>query len=149
MAIKITGPWSLDTVRTYLAEAEIPVQIAALNSDNLPVLISLWFSYDNNHIWCATQYDAHIVKLLTKNPSCAFQISSEHMPYKGIRGRAVASIIESEGVRILDTLVTKYLKESDSKFAKWLTSRQENEVAIRLDIASVTTWDFSGRMANS
>jgi nitroimidazol reductase NimA-like FMN-containing flavoprotein (pyridoxamine 5'-phosphate oxidase superfamily) len=149
VTIKITGPWSLETVQTYLGEIEIPVQIAALNNDNLPVLISLWFSYENNHIWCATQRDAHIVKLLAKNPSCAFQISSEHMPYKGVRGRATASIIESDGARILDTLVTKYLKESDSKFAKWLTSRKANEVAIQLDLVSMATWDFSGRMVNS
>lgn len=149
MTIKITGPWSLETVQTYLGEVEIPVQIAALNNDNLPVLISLWFSYENNHIWCATQRDAHIVKLLIKNPSCAFQISSEHMPYKGVRGRATASIIESDGARILDTLVAKYLKESDSKFAKWLTSRKANEVAIQLDLVSMATWDFSGRMVNS
>mgnify|MGYP006179018189 FL=1 len=149
MTIKITGPWSLETVQTYLGEVEIPVQLAALNNDNLPVLISLWFSYENNHIWCATQRDAHIVKLLIKNPSCAFQISSEHMPYKGVRGQATASIIESDGARILDTLVTKYLKESDSKFAKWLTSRKANEVAIQLDLVSVATWDFSGRMVNS
>jgi nitroimidazol reductase NimA-like FMN-containing flavoprotein (pyridoxamine 5'-phosphate oxidase superfamily) len=149
VTIKITGPWSLETVQTYLGEVEIPVQIAALNNDNLPVLISLWFSYENNHIWCATQRDAHIVKLLIKNPSCAFQISSEHMPYKGVRGRATASIIESDGARILDTLVTKYLKESDSKFAKWLTSRKANEVAIQLDLVSMATWDFSGRMVNS
>ena len=149
MTIKITGPWSLETVQTYLGEVEIPVQLAALNNDNLPVLISLWFSYENNHIWCATQRDAHIVKLLIKNPSCAFQISSEHMPYKGVRGQATASIIESDGARILDTLVTKYLKESDSKFAKWLTSRKTNEVAIQLDLVSMATWDFSGRMVNS
>jgi|TARA_B110001454_G_scaffold160620_1_gene150026 nitroimidazol reductase NimA-like FMN-containing flavoprotein (pyridoxamine 5'-phosphate oxidase superfamily) len=149
MTIKITGPWSLETVQTYLGEVEIPVQLAALNNDNLPVLISLWFSYENNHIWCATQRDAHIVKLLIKNPSCAFQISSEHMPYKGVRGQATASIIESDGARILDTLVTKYLKESDSKFAKWLTSRKANEVAIQLDLVSMATWDFSGRMVNS
>jgi len=64
VAIKITGPWSLDTVRTYLAEVEIPVQIAALNNDNLPMLISHWFSYDNNHIRYATLRDGHIVKLL-------------------------------------------------------------------------------------
>jgi hypothetical protein len=64
VAIRIAGPWSLDTVWTYLAEAEIPVQIAVLNNDNLPILISPWFSYDNNHIRYTTQRDAHVVKLL-------------------------------------------------------------------------------------
>ena len=149
MTIKITGPWTLETVRTYLTDTEIPVQIAALNDDNLPVLISLWFSYEADHIWCATQQGAKILKLLAKNPVCAFQISSEHMPYKGVRGHANASIHESDGARILDKLVPKYLKEGDSKFAKWLLSRKNTEVAIRLDPISVTTWDFSNRMTSS
>ena len=64
MAIKIAEPWSLDTVRTYLTDAEVPVQIAVLNNDNLPIFISPWFSYDNNHIRYTTQRDAHMVKLL-------------------------------------------------------------------------------------
>jgi hypothetical protein len=43
-------------------------------------------------------------------------------------------------------LIDKYLGDRTVPLAKWLLSRLDEEVAIRIDSLTVTSWDYSSRM---
>jgi len=70
------------------------------------------------------------------------------MPYRGVRGQARATIHPDRSTIVLQSLIDRYLENRESPLAKWLLSRADNEVAIKLEILRYQSWDFSNRMAN-
>jgi nitroimidazol reductase NimA-like FMN-containing flavoprotein (pyridoxamine 5'-phosphate oxidase superfamily) len=144
--IRSTSAWSATEIRQYLAVAEIPVRLACLATGGTPLLCSLWFLHDDGAIWCATPRTARLAVLLERDPRCAFEVSGDLMPYRGVRGQGTARLSRADGPAVLLRLIDRYLHGRESGFARWLISRQQDEVAIRIDPAWVTAWDFSARM---
>lgn len=142
----ISGPWSADTIERYLCTAVLPVRLASIAADGSPGVLSLWYLYEEGAIWCATQRTARIVARLEREPRCGFEIAADSIPYRGVRGRARATIDVHRGATLLPRLLNRYLGGTDSPLAVWLLARAGNEVAIRLDHLRVSTWDFTQRM---
>lgn len=142
----IGGPWSADAIERYLRTAVLPVRLASIAADGSPVVLSLWYLYEEGAIWCATQRTARIIARLEREPRSGFEIAADGMPYRGARGRARATIDVHRGTTLLPRLIDRYLGGADSPLASWLLARAETEVAIRLDHLRVSTWDFTARM---
>lgn len=144
--VRAGSAWSVQQIEQFLAAAEIPVRLACLTGDGSPLVCSLWFVYDQGCLWCATQGGARLVGLLEREPRCAFEVAGDMPPYRGVRGQARATLSRADGAAILLRLIDRYLKSRDTPFARWLTSRSDNEVAIRLAPDWFTSWDFTARM---
>lgn len=145
--IRSGSAWTADGIARYLREAEIPVRLACIGADGAPLLCSLWYLFDDGAIWCATRQDARLVDWLRRDRRCAFEVSGEQAPYRGVRGQGQALLCPAEGPAVLSRLIDRYLKTRDSGFARWLLSRQAEEVAIRIQPDWVTSWDFAQRMS--
>lgn len=130
----------------YLHNSIIPIRLACINSVNWPITISLWYVYMDNKIFCATQRSAKIVEYLSKNTKCGFEIASDNPPYKGVRGYGNVKLDDDRGKEILDIIIKKYLKDTNSSLAKFLISRNENEVAIEIQPVNMFSYDYSNRM---
>ena len=143
----LAGPWSTNTIEQYLRDTVVPIRLASMEPGGCPLVLSLWYLYEEGAIWCATQRTAHVVKRLEREPRCGFEIAADRIPYRGIRGRAEATIDLGSGATILTRLVTRYLGGTESQLATRLLARAESEVALRLDTLRVSTWDFTERMA--
>ena len=144
--VRKTSKWSLHEIEDFLGKIVIPVRLASLTPTGNPNVCSLWYFYEGGAIWCATQQNARVVTWLENHPNCGFEISTESMPYRGVRGQGKVTILKEEGPRVLSRLIDRYLESHDSQFAEWLTSRNESEVAIRIDPTWMTAWDFTPRM---
>lgn len=144
--IRASSAWSLPEIENFLEISAIPVRLACLTSRREPIILSLWYLYEDGVLWCATQKTAKIAKYLQGNPVCGFEISTETFPYKGIRGQGEAVLSEERGPDILLRLIDRYLGQRDSDFARWLIARSSNEVAIGIRPRWLTSWDFSSRM---
>jgi hypothetical protein len=140
------GPWSADAIDQYLRTAVLPVRLASIAADGSPVVLSLWYLYEDGAIWCATQRTARIIARLEREPRCGFEIAADSIPYRGVRGRARATIDVHRGATLLPRLLNRYLGGTDSPLAARLLARAEHEVAICLDHMRVSTWDFTERM---
>lgn len=138
--------WPASEVERFLKESQLPVRLGCLASNGAPLVCSLWYLYDEGAIWCATQRDARIVRWLTAEPRCAFEVAGDTMPYRGVRGQGRAVISTAQGGITLGRLVDRYLHGRSSPFAQWLLGRQADEVALRIEPAWLTSWDFSRRM---
>ena len=143
----LAGPWSTNTIEQYLRDTVVPIRLASMEPGGCPVVLSLWYLYEEGAIWCATQRTAHVVKRLERDPRCGFEIAADRLPYRGIRGRAEATINLGSGATILARLIKRYLGGTESQLATRLLARAESEVALRLDALRVSTWDFTERMA--
>lgn len=136
----------LSDFEIYLKSIKIPIKLACNTKSGWPIIVSLWFLYENGNLYCATQKTAKIVSLLDKDPKCGYEISDDAMPYCGIRGRAIANIEKDLGKPILRRLLERYLGDLENPLANKLIARIETEVAIVLEPVSVYHWDFSTRM---
>ncbi len=130
----------------YLDLMNIPLRLSCTTQSGWPVVVSLWYLYQDDVLICATQKSAKVVGYLVEDSRCGFEIAEDRMPYCGIRGQARASIDKQAGGEILEMLLNRYLGGVDNPLAKDLLSKKDTEVAIILKPIKVFTWDFSDRM---
>jgi hypothetical protein len=143
------GPWSNDEAERFLDDSSVPARLACNGTTGFPVLSSLWFLREEGQLWCATQRTSSAATLLAKDPNCAFEVSPETLPYRGLRGQGVATLHEERGEEILRRLVERYLGDSMQRLAETLLARSATEVAIAIKPLKMVTWDFSDRMADT
>ena len=139
----------LDNLKEYLNESLIPLRISGTTNSGWPFVMSLWYVYLDEKIYLATQITAKVVEYLTNNPKCAYEIASDTPPYCGIRGKAIARIIESKGEETLKILINRYLGGDNNPLAQRLMNQPVPEVAIELTPLSIHQWNYTQRMNDS
>ncbi|MFN2221145.1 MAG: pyridoxamine 5'-phosphate oxidase family protein [Candidatus Promineifilaceae bacterium] len=135
-----------DSIQNYLQAIKIPLRLSCVDEAGWPVVLSLWFLYEDGSFYCATPERAKLVSYLRREPRCAFEVAADEPPYCGVRGRAVATIDLETGWQILERLLVCYIGGTDNPLAETLLSRDDPEVAIRLEPQTFHTWNFSQRM---
>ncbi|WP_436932053.1 pyridoxamine 5'-phosphate oxidase family protein [Halosimplex halobium] len=143
---EITGDWDRERTEQFLDEQTIPVRLATHTPAGGLWMLSLWYRYRDGALECATGANAKVVGYLRENAGVAFEISTNDVPYRGVRGAGTADIAPDEDKTVLRDLVERYLGDTDSKLARQLLSPEREEVRIRIDVGRAYTWDFSGRM---
>lgn len=144
--LRAGSAWSADRIEQFLNEAKIPARFAFVARSGAPLVCSLWYLYQDGALWFATQRDARIVAMLEGEPRCGFEVAGDAAPYRGVRGQGRATLVAERGPAVLEQLVDRYLGTRESKFARWLLARQQQEIAVRLDFTWLTSWDFASRM---
>jgi len=140
------GPWSPDQTDQFFEETRAPLRLACNGASGHPVLASLWFVPLAGELWCATQRTADVVTHLRADPRCAFEVSVESPPYRGVRGPAHATLHERRGEEILRVLIDRYLGDSSSRLANLLLARVAHETAIAIAPQTMFSWDYQKRM---
>ena len=138
-----------ENLANYLSESRIPVRLACTTPSGWPLVVSLWYLYEDGKLYCATQQTAKTVSYLRQNPQCGFEVAADTPPYCGVRGRGLADLDTENGANILKRLVARYLGSTDSPLANTLLARQDQEVAIAIQPISLFTWNFTERMKDS
>jgi nitroimidazol reductase NimA-like FMN-containing flavoprotein (pyridoxamine 5'-phosphate oxidase superfamily) len=145
--VEITsGPWDRSQIQAFLDDTVIPIRIASAGRTS-PLVQSLWFLYDEDALWCASQVDSVLTRRLHADPRCGFEIAGDLPPYRGVRGSGQAELLPERAATVLPRLISRYLGDEPSPLATWLLSRVDSEVAIRISDLRVTSYDFTSRMA--
>jgi nitroimidazol reductase NimA-like FMN-containing flavoprotein (pyridoxamine 5'-phosphate oxidase superfamily) len=144
--MNVRGPWSLEEALDFATEVFVPARVACNTPSGWPTSVSLWYLVDDGAFWCATQQSARIVEWLREDQRCSIAIAPEHPPYKGLRARAQATLLPDSEGKLLRRLIDRYLGSDRFPLAQTLLARSADEVAIRLDPLSLSSWDFSDRM---
>jgi len=138
-----------ESIQQYLQEIKIPLRLSCVDEAGWPVVLSLWFHYEDGSFYCATPERAKVVSYLRREPRCAFEVAADQPPYCGVRGRALATIKPETGLKVLERLLDRYMGSTDNPLAQKLLNRNEPEVAIRLEPQSFHSWNFTERMKES
>ncbi len=138
-----------EEIEHYLEETTIPLRLSCVTDSGWPVGLSLWYLYEDGHLYCATQASAKVVDYLEQDPRCAFEVAGDQPPYHGVRGQATAVILPEHGLDILERLLMRYLGGIDNPLAQKLLSRQTPEVVLKITPVNLTSWDFTQRMKAS
>ena len=146
---RLKGPWSPDQVIDYLQQEQAPLRLALSGRDGFPLVVSLWYRWAEDAIWCATHRDSRVVRRLEADPRIGFEVSVNDPPYYGVRGQARVELLPERGESELRALLERYLGGTDSDLAGWLLGRADGEVALRIRPHWLASWDFRRRMRDS
>jgi nitroimidazol reductase NimA-like FMN-containing flavoprotein (pyridoxamine 5'-phosphate oxidase superfamily) len=147
--VRLNGPWSAARIAAFLDAERSPLRLAVAWTDGAPLVVSLWFRAEAGHLWCASHASSRLIRALRAAPRVGFEVSVNDPPYVGVRGRAVAELLPEAGEARLGELLDRYLGGRDSELARWLLSRADGEIAIRLRPRWITAWDFTPRMGGA
>lgn len=129
-----------------LLKSRTPLRIAA-QGEHGPLIVPLWFIWEHERFWCATHKTAALIVALRRDPVVAYDLSTNDMPYAGVRGRGRTTLHPEQGAFVLERLIDRYLGTREHGLARWLLSRAADEVAIEIAPTRQSAWDYSERMA--
>lgn len=142
----LTGCWSGDQIANYLGESLIPLRLAVHDSTGSPWVMSLWYLYEDDALWCATPAGAKLVSYLQGQSRCGFEVAGDLPPYRGVRGKGRIALVPERGGEILLRLLQRYRIDLESALAKALLAKVDQEMAIRITPSRMNSWDFTARM---
>jgi nitroimidazol reductase NimA-like FMN-containing flavoprotein (pyridoxamine 5'-phosphate oxidase superfamily) len=140
------GPWSVDRISRHLDESTIPIRLACRNPAGFPLVVSLWYLWREEALWCAIRPESALVRFLRADARCGFEVAGDVPPYRGVRGYGRARLVPERGEAVLRALVLRYLGSDEGSLARWLLSRAAREVAVRIEPQRFLSWDYSERM---
>ena len=142
----VRGAWTESEVEAFVEAATIPIRLATHRPDGSLWLVALWYRYRDGTLECATGANAALVRFLRNDPAVAFEVSTNDVPYRGIRGNGTADLEPDDDKTVLRALLERYLGGTDSELAEWLLDDDRDEVRIRIEPSEIYSWDYSERM---
>ena len=139
-----------EEVETFL-ESKLNLQLATIDQESEPNIQPVWFYYDKNEekLAISTNKSAKKTQNLRIKPVIYFSIDDENLPYKGVKGKGIANIVEDVDrvVPQADRISLKYLCTLDHSIAKMITdnSKKGEVVVIEIRPKFFSTWDY-GKM---
>jgi len=146
--VAAASAWSADRIEEFLMRTAIPCRLSCLTPQGFPHVNSLWFLYADGALWLSTQQSAAVCRWLHAIPRCGFEVAGDNPPYRGVRGRGVATITPAHEAPMLSRLLERYLGDTESRLARWLLSREATEATIRIQPCWLTAWDYGARMGS-
>jgi len=143
---RIAGPWSSTEIEHHLDTSVIPMRLA-FKAGAWPVVVSLWYLHRDGALWCAMHETSRACRRLEQDPRCAFEVASDGVPYRGVRGRGRATLDPGAGGALLRELLLRYLGSDTTEFGRWLLGRGGVEYAVRIVPSTLASWDYTSRMS--
>ena len=130
-------------------ERKLNLQLATIDGKGDPNIQPVWFEYEkeSERFYIMTSKSSSKVKSIRSKPDIYFSIDDENFPYKGVKGKGRATIIDipSHVVAMAEKINLKYLGTLEHPTAKMLMEYAQNgkEVLVEINPKYFATWDFS------
>lgn len=146
----ITGTPSMnkEEVNTFL-ENKLNLQLGTIDDEGDPNIQPVWFNYnkEKEKLLIITPKVTKKIKNLRRKPSVYFSIDDENLPYKGVKGKGIAVIVEDPTKIVSEAkkINMKYLGTLDHPIPRMILESAEkgNHVIIEIDPKFFSTWDFA------
>ena len=132
-------------------ESKLNLHIASIDEKGEPNIQPVWFFYDKDQgkLLITTSKLAKKTQNLRRKPTLYFSIDNENPPYKGVKGKGIATIMEDPNriVPQADKISMKYLGTLDHPAAKEMADRSKKGEGVLVEISPkfFSTWDFGKR----
>ncbi|MGA9745720.1 MAG: pyridoxamine 5'-phosphate oxidase family protein [Nitrososphaeraceae archaeon] len=130
-------------------QSKLNLQLATIDENGDPNIQPVWFDYekDSGKLHIMTSKMSNKVRNIRSKSNVYFSIDDEKFPYKGVKGKAIARIIEDHQkvVSMAEKINIKYLGTLEHPLAKMLMEFAQNGTEILLEISPkfFSTWDFA------
>ena len=135
----------------FLLESKLNLQIATIDEKGEPNIQPVWFYYDKDEekLLIITSKSAKKTQNLSNRPTIYFSIDDENPPFKGVKGKGIATVVEEPNniVPQAEKISMKYLGTLDNPAAKEMAERSKNGEGVLVEISPkfFSTWDFGKR----
>ena len=132
-------------------ESKLNLQIATIDEKGEPNIQPVWFYYDKDEgkLLVLTSKVAKKTQNLSNRPTIYFSIDDENPPYKGVKGKGTAAVVEDPNLIVpqAEKISMKYLVYLITQAAKEMADRSKNGEGVLLKISPkfFSTWDFGKR----
>lgn len=147
-AITGTPSMSQQEVDTFL-ENKLNLQIGTIDNEGDPNIQPVWFNYDKDRekFLVITPKSANKIQNIRKKPNVYFSIDDENFPYKGVKGKGTATVVEDPVRTVPEAkkINMKYLGTLDHPIPIMIleSAQKGNHVMIEIKPKYFSTWDFA------
>ena len=139
---------SKEDVNNFL-ESKLLLQIGTIDDEGDPNIQPVWFDYDKDSekLLIITPKIAKKIRNLRTKPNVYFSIDDDNFPYKGVKGKGTAAIIEDpkRTVPLGEKINMKYLGTLDHAIPRMIlgSAKKGNHVVVEISPRFFSTWDFA------
>jgi PPOX class probable F420-dependent enzyme len=139
---------SKEDINNFL-ESKLLLQIGTIDDEGDPNIQPVWFDHDKDgeKLLIITPKIAKKIRNLRSKPNVYFSIDDENFPYKGVKGKGTAAIIEDpiRTVPLGEKINMKYLGTLDHPIPKMIldSAKKGNHVVVEISPRFFSTWDFA------
>ena len=131
----------------FLTKSKLNLLLGTIDQKGQPNVHPVWYLYENGKLYLETGKTARKAQNVRRNNNVYFCIDDEKIPYKGVRGKASAKIIDEipEIIPIAEKIMVKYTGDLENNVAKILLDgvKGRMSVLIELEPKYYATWDHS------
>ncbi|MDG2046341.1 MAG: pyridoxamine 5'-phosphate oxidase family protein [Halioglobus sp.] len=120
-------------ITTLLVDLASPMRVASQSPNGFPLISTLWSIYEDGIFWCITQHGTLLRRNLAVNPRCAFEIALSGKRFKLLRGQGLASLDLTDGGRMTERIITRYLGDPNGPIAVSMREQVATEYAIAVE----------------
>lgn len=130
-------------------QSKLNLQLATIDENGDPNIQPVWFDCekDSEKLYVMTSKMSNKVQNIHSKSNVYFSIDDENFPYKGVKGKATARIIDDHEIVIsmAEKINIKYLGTLEHPLAKMLMEFAQNGTEVLLEISPrfFSTWDFA------
>lgn len=112
--------------------------------DGSPIVHPVWFYYENEMFFIATDTGGLKARSIHKNPSVYFVVDVVQGPPRGVRGKGTARVSDDHAyaTEVTKKCVMKYLGTAESETAKKVMEMAKESSVIEIIPSYVATWKF-------
>ena len=146
-AIAGTPPMSKEEIDAFL-QKNLILQIGTIDKKGDPNILPIWFNYDRSRekLLILTLKTSKKIHNIRKKATIYFSIDEQNFPYRGVKGKGIATIIEDPFTTIAEAkkIYIKYLGTLDHPIPRMILDsvKKGNHVIIEIDPKFFSTWDF-------
>ena len=129
-------------------ESKLNLQLATIDEMGDPNIQPVWFEYDKDKkkLFIMTPKASKKAQNIRRKSNIYFSIDDENFPYKGVKGKGEAIILEDkkEIMLLVERINMKYLGTLEHPIAKMLIDNTRNgiETAFEITPKFFSAWDF-------
>ena len=138
---------SKEEVDTFL-EKKLNLQIGTIDDKGDPNIHPVWFNYDKDRekFLIITPIATKKIKNLLNKPNVYFSVDDTNFPYKGVKGKGIATVVEDPVRTVPETkkIYMKYLGTLNHPIPRMILEsvQKGNHVIVEIDPKYYSTWDF-------
>jgi len=134
-------------VNEFLTNSRLNLLLGTIDSKGEPNIHPVWYFFENGRLYIETSKTAKKAQNILHKNTVYFCIDDEKIPYKGVRGKASAKILEevSKILPIAEKIMIKYTGDLENNVAKFLLDgvKSGSSVLLELEPKYFSTWDHS------
>jgi nitroimidazol reductase NimA-like FMN-containing flavoprotein (pyridoxamine 5'-phosphate oxidase superfamily) len=144
-----SAPMSRPELDDFLSSSKLNLQLGTVDEKGEPMIHTVWYYYMNDKIYIETSRNSRKVGNIRRKNTVYFCIDDERMPYKGVRGKGTAAVMEDvkENIPIAERIMVKYTGSLQNPVSKILMDAVRSSQSVILEIAPhyYSTWDNGKR----